>query len=115
MAGLIEHLEASLGPTRGGFTIDADGARMPFQIAQFDGRPVADMVTLVTLGFGEYRLRLAHSRVRQELLFAARPRFTPGSLPGIVQQVRGRRSKQTPPSGARRSWSGAGRSCRAPG
>lgn len=87
MSGLVEHLESTLGPIRGGFANDADGVRLPFQIAQFDGGPIADMVTLVSLGFSEHRLRHAHSRIRQELLLAARPRFMPGNLPGIVQQV----------------------------
>ena len=76
MTGLIEHYELSLGPIRAGWTVDANGVRLPFQIVQFDGGPIEDMGTLVTLGYSNYRLRLAHSRIRQELMLFARPKLT---------------------------------------
>lgn len=87
MTGLIEHYELSLGPIRAGWTVDANGVRLPFQIVQFDGGPIEDMGTLVTLGYSNYRLRLAHSRIRQELMLFARPKWIPANLPGILQQV----------------------------
>lgn len=87
MTGLIDHFESALGPIRAGWTVDANGTRLPFQIARFEGGPIADMGTLVTLGYSDYRLRLAHSRIRQELMIFARPQWIPTNLPGILQQV----------------------------
>lgn len=68
--GLILHLETFLGPIAGGWTEDAAGARLPFQVVRFEDRPRGNVVTYSTLGLSRHVLELPSKTVRQELVMA---------------------------------------------
>ena len=85
---LVEHLEDYLGRIDVGWTVDADGAQVPFQVARFDGL-VSGGVPFATIGLSRVKLRSSVSgkRIRQEFVFLAPPALADRSVPGLLQQV----------------------------
>ena len=86
---LISHIEKFCGPIVGGWPNDADGNKMPFQIVQMQGGPIAGTTTYATLGLGKIPLR-AHASdqvIRHELVMLARSDSVPENLPALLQQV----------------------------
>jgi len=89
MTGLVEHLEAHLGPIEAGWSSDADGDAVPFQVARFAHGPVAGTRVFSTLGLSDYPLpsRASDKLIRHELVMLAREVFGERNIPGLLQQV----------------------------
>lgn len=87
---LVEHFETHLGPISTGWSKDADGRPLPFQVVLFREGPIAGTSVLATLGLSGMPLRMETrpgDRVRQELVMLFRHEFGAWNLPGILQQV----------------------------
>ena len=86
---LIGHIEKFCGPIVQGWPNDPDGNRMPFQIFQMQGGPIAGTTTYATLGLGKIPLRSHASNkvIRHELVMLSRSDSVPGNLPPLLQQV----------------------------
>lgn len=86
MVGLVEHLERFLGPIDVGWSKDADGRVMPFQIVRFDG---TDGVAFSTLGLSKFGLRSATSgrSIHHELLMLVPKALKEGPIPALLQQA----------------------------
>src|SRR5690349_20286306 len=89
MSDLVHHLEAHLGAISAGWSQDAEGRSLPFQVALFEKGPIPGTRTLTTLGLSDSRLRLGEGgkRVRQELVILVREQFGYGNVPGVLQQM----------------------------
>src|SRR5215470_14938988 len=89
MSDLIEHLESHLGPIDSGWSKDADGQRMPFEVVLFKGGPISNTLTLVTLGLSKTQLRSRQSGklIRHELVLIVRDGTGPRNLPRVVQEL----------------------------
>jgi hypothetical protein len=85
--GLIQHLETFLGPIAGGWTEDAAGARLPFQVVRFEGRPRGNVVTYAILGLSRHVLELPSKTVRQELVMAVDRAFATTDVVGVLATV----------------------------
>ncbi len=86
---LIRHCEDHLGSIVSGWSTDAAGARLPFQVAVFEKSPISGVRVLCTLGLSNVALRvgLGTRRLRQELVAMFRETNGPGNLPGLLQQL----------------------------
>ncbi len=82
--GLIDHLEAFLGPITGGWTEDATGDRLPFQVVWFDDTPEKDFATYSTLGLSRHALESPTATIRQELLISVDRRFASPQLGSVL-------------------------------
>jgi hypothetical protein len=88
MRDLVGHLERHLGPIGFGWSKDADGRRLPFQIVEFEKGPITGTHVLATLGLSDRALQMDDGRrVRQELVMILRQDVGPRNLPGVMQQV----------------------------
>jgi hypothetical protein len=85
--GLINHLEAFLGPITGGWIEDATGDRLPFQVVWFDGAPEKDLVTYSTLGLSRHALESPIEIIRQELLVSVHKRFASAQLGSLLSTL----------------------------
>lgn len=87
--GLIEHFEEVLGQIELGWSVDADGRRIPFQIVRFPLGSGPGTISFATLGLGRHPLRSPNSAVeiRHELLMLAPESLRDGVLPSLIQQV----------------------------
>jgi hypothetical protein len=88
MGNVAEQLERSLGPIEAGWSEDADGNPIPFQIARFDHVPIGG-VAYATIGLGRFpaRSRTSGKLVRLELLLLVHADQAAGPFPSILQQV----------------------------
>jgi hypothetical protein len=85
---LIDHLEQYLGRIERGWSKDADGRSVPFNVALFDGDPLDEAQALTTTGLSHTPLRLNDGRrVRMEFVMLFSKAFGPRNLPGVLQQV----------------------------
>jgi hypothetical protein len=86
---MIEHLEGHFGPIEVGWSKDADGVAMPFQVVRMPARSLEGHCAFATLGLGTHPLRspLSGKLIRHELLFVAPRGFGDRSIPGLLQQV----------------------------
>lgn len=91
MNGLVEHFERHLGPIQHGWSSNAEGLAVPFQIIQLGGGTIEGVQTLVTLGLSNFPLCVGGTsrRLRQELMFMFRESEGPRTLPALLQQVAG--------------------------
>ncbi len=87
--GLIEHLELYLGEMECGWSRDADGQPMPFQVARFGDPPVPNTVAFSTLGLSRNALRspVSDKSIHLELLMLVPVSLRDGPVPGVLQQV----------------------------
>ena len=81
MTDLVAHLETYLGAIAGGWSRDAAGVPMRFQVVRFDDRPDQGLVTYSTLGLSDHVIDLPMKAVRQELVMAVR---RPSAGPHVV-------------------------------
>ena len=86
---LIKHCEDCLGPIVSGWSKDATGAPLPFQVALFERSPLPGVRVLSTLGLSNVPLRVGQGtrRLRQELVAMFRDPDGPRNLPGLLQQL----------------------------
>jgi hypothetical protein len=86
---LVDHFERVLGPIHTGWSVDPDGAPMPFQIVRFAGGADADSVGYSTLGLSRYPLSSPTSgrEIRQELLMLAPDSLSPDRVVSLLLQV----------------------------
>jgi len=75
---ILAHYERYLGETVGGWSQDAAGVRLPFDVVRFDNAPHAGASTFATVGLSEVALRSPRKAVRMELVLAA-----PGDAPAV--------------------------------
>lgn len=54
--GLVEHLEAHLGPMGSGWSVDPEGRPLPVQLVTFSGGAPEGVTVLTTLGLSDLRL-----------------------------------------------------------
>jgi hypothetical protein len=87
--GLVEHFEKGLGQIEVGWSVDADGRRMPFQIVRFPQGSGPGTISFATLGLGRYPLTSPDPdiEIRHELLMLAPESLRDGVLPSLIQQV----------------------------
>lgn len=87
--GLIEHFEHTLGPIEYGWSVDPDGAKMPFQIVRFTRGSDPESVSYSTLGLSRKALPSPNSQqlIRHELLMLAPESLTPDYIASILLQV----------------------------
>lgn len=86
---LVHHLESHLGSILGGWSQDADGIALPFQVVHLEKTPIVGAHVLATLGLSSSALRLGHNSrtIREELIIMFHGRDGPGALPAILQDV----------------------------
>lgn len=89
MSSLIEHMEAHLGRITCGWSHDADGQKLPFQVVELEGNPIPGTRALSTLGLSNTSLGVGDTerRLRQELLLMFKEALGRRTLPGVLQQV----------------------------
>lgn len=87
--GLAEHLERFLGQIDVGWSRDADGFELPFQVVRFAPGTLSGCVALSTLGLSSTALtsRGSGKAIRQELMMIVPERLREGPVPGLLQQV----------------------------
>lgn len=85
----MDHLERHLGQIEVGWSRDADGFTMPFQIVRFAPPSLAGFAVFSTLGLSEARLasRRSDKLIRHEFVMVVPDRLRDGPVPGILQQV----------------------------
>lgn len=88
-AGLVEHLERFLGEVDVGWSKDADGFGLPFQVVRFAPGAMARCAVFSTLGLSTTPLRSRHSgkSIRHEFMMIVPERLSEGPVPGLLQQV----------------------------
>ena len=88
MMAVPEHLEAQLGPIDSGWSRNAGGENMPFQVVRFRDVPFENCDTYTTLGLSNFALSSPSSgkEIRLELLMLSRPDSQQG-IPGLLQQA----------------------------
>ncbi len=71
---LPDHLERFIGPLRGGWSEDAQGEQLPFQLVAYDDRQYPEVTVVSTLGLSRHVLHspTTGDAMRQELLIAVR-------------------------------------------
>ena len=86
---LVEHFERTLGPVHTGWSVDPDGAEMPFQVVRFAGGSDADSVGYATVGLSRQALSSPTSGrlIRQELLMLAPESLAPDRVVSLLLQV----------------------------
>ena len=89
MADLVGHLETYLGEIAGGWSRDAAGVPMRFQVVRFDDRPDQGLVTYSTLGLSHHVIHLPTKAVRQELVMTVRRRFEGAHIVSLLATVGG--------------------------
>jgi Suppressor of fused protein (SUFU) len=86
--GLIEHLEGYLGEIEGGWSRDADGDDMPFEVARFPRGSGRGTISFATLGLSRYPLQSwSGKEIRHELLMIVPDSLREGPVPGLLQQI----------------------------
>jgi hypothetical protein len=85
----LAHFERHLGETVGGWSQDAAGVRLPFDVLRFTDVPHAGCTSYVTVGLSEHRLTGPKKDVRLELILALRADVAPpvGVLVGIGEEI----------------------------
>lgn len=88
-AGLVEHLESYLGEVEVGWSKDADGFALPFQVVRFAPGVLLGCVVFSTVGLSTTELpsRRSGKAVRHELVMVVPERLCEGPVPGLLQQV----------------------------
>jgi hypothetical protein len=86
---LVAHLEQYAGRIRDGWTKDADGQPVPFQVVLLDNSARPECTTYATLGLSNIALQSPRSdkKIRHELLMLSHFAETKWAVPGILQQV----------------------------
>lgn len=84
---LVQQIEHTIGPISRGWSRDADGNKLPFQVVLGSGSPVPNMQVLSTLGLSEKPLETSGRYFRQEVVMMFRGSDGERNLPGLMQQV----------------------------
>jgi hypothetical protein len=85
---LVEHLERYLGEIEAGWSRDADGDELPFQVVRLPKGSGQGTVSFATLGLSRHPLRSASGKeIRQELLMIVPDRLRDGPIPALLQQI----------------------------
>ncbi|WP_266158029.1 suppressor of fused domain protein [Dyella silvatica] len=89
MTNIVEHLEKFSGQIAEGWSKDADGNSMPFQVVRTESGPIEGSVTFATLGLSNHPLKstLSNKIIRQELIMLFRADAVPSNIVGIIQQA----------------------------
>ena len=78
---VLAHFERHLGQTAGGWSQDASGVRLPFDVLRFDNAPHGGCTSYVTVGLSEH---LLDGRFRLELIMGLQASVDP-PLPVLVR------------------------------
>jgi hypothetical protein len=89
MAGLVEHFERFLGSIQLGWTHDADGVEMPFQVVRFEKGSGSGTVGFARLGLSRHGLPSVTSgrEIRHQLLLLVPDSLRDGPMPALLHQV----------------------------
>ncbi len=89
MSGLTEHLELYLGEIQEGWTRDADGSKMPFQVLRSRRGSGPGTLSFSTLGLSAYSLQSSGTgrEIHHELLMIVPEDLASGPVPALLQQV----------------------------
>lgn len=84
MQPFVEHIERTLGEIVHGWNHD-----WPFYVLRFDGGPIEDCRTFVTLGLSDHVFTCAESKkeMRHELVIMAKSEWQDRNIPAILHQV----------------------------
>ncbi len=87
--GLVGHLERFLGEIELGWSKDADGFNLPFQVVRFTPGVLSGCSVFSTLGLSSTPLpsRRSGKPVRHEFMMIVPERLREGPVPGLLQQV----------------------------
>jgi len=85
---LIDHPEHYLGEIEAGWSQNADGNKMPFQVARFPWGSGSATVSFATVGLSRHPLRSGSGKdIRHELLMIVPDGLRDGPIPGLLQQI----------------------------
>lgn len=86
---VLKHLETHLGTVAVGWTRNADGVPMPFDVLRFDRAPSPRTVSFVTVGLSDHPLRSPRSgrEIRHEFIMTCRDTQKDINIPALLQQV----------------------------
>ena len=86
---VLERFEAELGQLAVGWSRNADGVQMPFQILRFDNAPSRGAATFATLGISSQLLQSEKSgrEIRQEYLMTCLEEQRDWNIPAVLQQI----------------------------
>jgi hypothetical protein len=89
MTSVPAHLERYLGEIECGWSVDADGEAMPFQIARFARGPAPGSISFATIGLSHRSMPspVSGRTIRHELVMFVSDSLRDGPLPSILQQV----------------------------
>lgn len=89
MTTLIEHLEKYCGPIMEGWKSDPIRGSVAFQVVRLREGPIAESVTLSTLGLSNWRLKSPRSSkfIRHEFIVLQRADAEPKNLLPILEQI----------------------------
>ena len=89
MKTITQHIEQYLGQIEHGWTKNADGEILPFQVAACKNGVIKDVTAFVTLGVSRIELvsPVSLKPIRQELLMTARSEYDAFGMPNILQQL----------------------------
>src|SRR5438034_509756 len=89
MTDLIHHFEKHLVRMSGGWSKNAEGQKLLFQVVQFESGPIPGIGVIAMLGLSDIPLRLSDTgkTIRQELVMLYRMASGYRNYPGIIQQV----------------------------
>jgi hypothetical protein len=93
---ILKHLETYLGPVAVGWTRNADGVSMPFDVLRFDNAPNAGTVTFATVGLSQHTQRSQQTGkiIPQEFMMSCHDDQKDLSFPAVLQQVGAQASRQ---------------------
>lgn len=86
---VLAHFERHLGETVGGWSQDASGVRLPFDVLRFVDVPHRGCASYVTVGLSEHKLAGPRKDVRLELIMGLRADAAPpvAVMAGIGEEI----------------------------
>lgn len=89
MTSLIDHVEKNLGTIKAGWTTDAKGLHLPFQVVETTRGPIDETVAFLTIGLSNSPLTSVRTGrlIRQELTMVVRTQQGGLGVPSVLQQV----------------------------
>ena len=89
MARVVDHLEQYLGEIEAGWSADADGRPVPFQVVRCPVPELAGCAAFSTLGLSAHPLtsRGSGRDVRLELVMLCHDTWRSGPAPSVLQQI----------------------------
>lgn len=86
---VLAHFERHLGETVGGWSQDAAGVQLPFDVLRFDGVPHGGCASYATVGLSEHKLSGPRKDLRLELIMGLSAAAAPpvSVLAGVGEEI----------------------------